>query len=292
MKTKSTLSHAPGSFRPRQPMGFTLIELLVVIAIIAILAAMLLPALSKAKAKAAGISCLNNNRQIMLAWRMYADDNQDVLPPNEYPTFGGLTPTTRNWVAGSMWSGTEAVDPTLLVNQQYSALAIILKSPNVYKCPSDKSMLGGKPRVRSISMNQAVGSVWPTGAPNQGQWLPGNYTPNQTTWQTYGKFSQMNRPSPSMLWVLMDEHPDGINDPGMAVQCGLTGAAAVIVDYPSSMHNGAGGLAFADGHAEVHKWLDARTRIPVTGRLMPVGSDASPNNPDVAWLQERTSARR
>lgn len=283
---------ASGMRRYKPQAGFTLIELLVVIAIIAILAAMLLPALGKAKAKAAGIACLNNNRQIMLAWRMYADDNQDFLAPNEYPTFGGLTPTTRNWVVGSMWSGTEAVDASLLVNPQYSALASFLKAPNVYKCPSDKSTLGGRQRVRSISMNQAVGSVWPTGVPNQGQWLPGNYTPNQTSWLTYGKMAQINRPPPAMLWVLMDEHPDGINDPGMAVQCGLTGSAASIVDFPSSLHNGAGGLAFADGHAEIRKWVDARTRLPVTGKLMPVGSDPSPNNPDVAWLQERTSARR
>lgn len=294
-------------------LGFTLIELLVVIAIIAILAALLLPALTAARLRAQGVQCMNNTHQILLGWFMYAGDNKDALPPNDYPVNGGWGSSVRNWVADSMINPTECINTDALINKyspapgvvwQMTCLAPYLPNPKIYKCPGDPSTqkwLGGGyqavPRVRSYSMNCAVGTQWngpgaKRGAPVTGDWLTGVQGGQNTRWLTYGKLSSITRPGPSHLWVLMDEHCDTINDPMMAVETQLTGAAAEWVDRPASYHGGACGISFADGHSEIHKWRDGRSIFPITrhaagGSFAP---KASPNNPDIAWLQERTSA--
>jgi prepilin-type processing-associated H-X9-DG protein len=147
-------------------------------------------------------------------------------------------------------------------------------------------------------MNQAVGTQWYGGNsghnPVGGGWLPGTYNSGQTTWRTYGKTASMILPTPSMLWVLIDEHPDSINDAGLSVECGLTGASAMIVDMPASYHDGACGISYADGHSEIHKWQDSRTRYPVNYQWpIPINGAnqiTSPNNPDMDYLQPRTSA--
>ena len=288
--------------------GFTLIELLVVIAIIAILAAMLLPALTKAKDKAINIAAMNDLKQLMVAIVMYTGDNQDSLPPNpDYDTPPAGVSNKARWVGGDMrggsvggkYPGIDATNTQLLVDSTYSDLGPYIQNPAVYKDPGDQSTWNGMARVRSFSMNQAVGCAFngttmDPGESAMGHWL--GAVNSGITWTTYQKLSKIVQPGPSDLWVLIDEHPDSINDAAFAVEMPPNPFSTSFIDMPAAYHNGACAFSFADGHAEIHRWLD-RGVIPPVNWIMnsstpSVGNQVNPvpSDPDLLWLASHTTA--
>lgn len=235
----------------RAKRGFTLIELLVVIAIIAILAGIMLPALAKAKAKGQGVFCMNNNKQLMLGWMVYASDNQDRCV-NNY----GIqeTWTNRNsWVNNVMtWDLSE--DNTNITYITGAKLAAYVgKTKQVYKCPADNYLstmqrgAGWTGRTRSISMNGFVGDA--------GSLSPDGINLLSTGFKQFMKTTDF--PAPSQIFVTLDEHPDSIND---ALFWNPPDGTSDWSDLPASYHNGAGGFSFADGHAEIHRWVVPATK--------------------------------
>jgi prepilin-type N-terminal cleavage/methylation domain-containing protein/prepilin-type processing-associated H-X9-DG protein len=267
--------------------GFTLIELLVVIAIIAILAAMLLPVLGRAKQKAQGIGCVNNLHQLTVAWHLYAGDFEEKIPRN-----GGVgtaatslaDPNINNglWVHGLMgglgfWGGETL--PELI---QAGSLFPYSKELKIYKCPADFKLAQDRKTLttRSMSMNAFMN--------------PFGSTPGGNVMKIYKKLTEITRPTPVDCWVFIDESPGTVND-GYFL-CDTYSNPDLWTDLPAAYHNGSGGISFADGHAEIKKWRDPTIFAALNPIYSPTsGFNSAPKqNPhvDLNWLSDRTTARR
>jgi prepilin-type N-terminal cleavage/methylation domain-containing protein/prepilin-type processing-associated H-X9-DG protein len=266
----------------RSMRGFTLIELLVVIAVIAILAAILLPALTKAKVRANGIMCLSNGRQLGLAWLQYADDHADRLVLNlGYGAEG--PPGGQDWVLGWLDWTTRPDNTNLIQVVGPNALLApyLARTPAVYSCPADgilspqQRIVRWTQRVRSVSMNFALGN---------------EYVEVDRGYRSRSKLGHLTAPPPALTWVFVDEHPDSINNGYLTVY-----VRDVWEDLPASYHNQGCGFSFADGHSEIKKWRDPTVRPPVrfNNSYMWGGGIAIPpeHRSDHEWLKERTGPR-
>jgi prepilin-type N-terminal cleavage/methylation domain-containing protein len=268
--------------------GFTLLELLVVIALIAILAALLLPALAHARSRAQALHCLNNTKQLGIAWQLYATDHDDQLPYNlgYVPTAGPPAAHTRlNWADGLLDWELSADNTNAATLTDASLGSYIGRSTEVYRCPADQTLsqrqrdAGWTRRVRSYSMNAMVG--------NAGALSSSGVNKNNPDYVQFFKLATI--PQPSEIFVFLDEHPDSIDD-GYFVN-----RATVYEwnDLPASYHNGACAFSFADGHSLIHRWQSRTTKQPAHARVvalpLPINKYDKKDASDFYWVVRRMS---
>jgi prepilin-type N-terminal cleavage/methylation domain-containing protein/prepilin-type processing-associated H-X9-DG protein len=287
---------ATSASRPQA--GFTLIELLAVIAIIGILAAMLLPALSKSRERARGIICVSNNRQLTLALLLYANDHNDYLPYN-YGMAGSTFRTNINWVNNVMTWDLSPDNTNLATLTQAALGSFVSSSTAIYRCPSDQVLsptqiaAGWSGRIRSYSLNALIG--------NAGALSASGVNVNDPDLKQFFKLTQI--PQPTDIFVFLDEHPDSIDDgyfvnrEGYNRTTGRYGgsgsSSAEWIDLPASYHNNSTALSFADGHAALHHWLDSST-VPPSAPFaadLPISIPSSPADAaaDFDWVIDHMS---
>lgn len=291
---RKSKENSTGTTQENKWSAFTLIELLVVIAIIAILAAMLLPALAMAKQQAMATQCMSNLRQLTTAFIQYAGDFNGFFPVNletsQANASGGNG--TNGWVEGYLdYNGSpDDTNTALLIDPKYAMIGPYIKSALVFHCPADMSKnygATGVPRVRSVSMSEAIGpnpSGGVIGNPNQGYWLP------YPTYNVFIKEAQV--PSPANIWLLVDEDPDSINDAAFAFKMPPSPQGTEWIDVPAKYHGNACGFTFIDGHSVIHKWLNPKNIPDVSNNPKPQGSALyEVNDPDIWWVASHTSTR-
>ena len=267
--------------------GFTLIELLVVIALIAALAALLLPTLNRARARAQGYQSVNNTRQLLLAWILYSDDHNGRLAYNLGGPKGEKDParkTDQNWVNNNLTWELDSDNTNTATLTEASLGSYASKVTSIYHCPADRVLsqkqreAGWTGRVRSYSMNAMVGDA--------GELSNGGFNENNPHYVQFFRISDI--PLPSEIFIFVEEHPDSIND-GYFLNQFYT---KHWIDLPSSDHNGAAPFAFADGHAQLRRWVDATTLQPQVPDAIafPVSIQAGENT-DFGWVMQHTSIK-
>jgi prepilin-type N-terminal cleavage/methylation domain-containing protein/prepilin-type processing-associated H-X9-DG protein len=263
--------------------AFTLLELLVAIAIIAILAALLLPVLSKAKARAKAIQCQGNLTQLQLAWQMYVNDHDDFIPGNNWwqeAGSNGMARCSLNWMTGwedaTLADNPDNTNTDLFLNPQWSSLGEYVKSAAIYHCPASSIMVregGGLfPLARTVSMNG---------------WMGYTNRPLDTTFQFIRKTTDLGKLSASDAFVFIDERDDSVDDGFFGVSMDNT-IIPRMVEIPANYHGGGGPVTFADGHVEYHRWLSPDTQFPQQSGVATANYkfiSVAPDDPDLLWLQ-------
>jgi prepilin-type N-terminal cleavage/methylation domain-containing protein/prepilin-type processing-associated H-X9-DG protein len=263
--------------------GFSLIELLVVIAIIALVAALLLPALARAKQAAKRIQCTNNEKQLATTWVMYAADNADWLPANGWNDTDPPSQSLKLWVQGCMFFPQDNTNFSYMLDPRYALFAGYLQTTKVYVCPTDRSTvsLNGQtyPRIRSYALNAYAG--WDR--TDSGHW------DNRlaTGFRIFLKHGDVTAAMPAGTFTFIDVNPDSVCWPYF----GVLMTQDSFFNFPNSSHNSGGLIAYADGHVERHRWQDPRT-IRAFSSDYHRHDEPSPNNPDLAWLRARTTVPR
>lgn len=252
-----------------------MLELLVVIAILGILAALIFPAFGRAKGKALNVACMSHFKQLTAAWKMYADENNGKLVPVDYKFLSNNRVNTNAWVRGSMNDQVAVypplqlgvLDSTNINGIKWGSLYRFSGSPDIYHCPADKSSVAGVRRVRSYSANG---------------WMGGTTVAGQHEYIVFKREADIVDPPPSKAWVFLDEHERTINDGWFAVD--MVGNRGLL-DAPATRHGDSFALSFADGHVEIWKLLDLRTR---NWKLLPISNN--PLNPDWQRLRDATTS--